>query len=64
MELDTDRTVYICTDGQNGQVHLLVPRQSGLWITHLQIDNPDPEWTDAAEFRLLRGEMNETTVDV
>lgn len=63
MQLDTKNTIYLGLDGTNGEVRLLVPRdleQRGLKIQELKLDDPDPASTDAAEYKLLETEMDET----
>jgi hypothetical protein len=66
IEIDTESTLYVCTDGTNAEVHLFIPAggvtaacvtQTG-WtnIEHLRIDDPDPygpNGNDAAVFKLL-----------
>jgi hypothetical protein len=41
------------TDAVNGGIQVLVPRNENLHVEHLQIDNPDPDNTDDAEYRML-----------
>lgn len=67
MHLDTDNTIYICTDATNGDVTVLVPRRFkalGIHVSELKLDDRDSESTDAAEFQLLSPEMDGTTVDI
>ena len=63
MHLDTNR-IYICTDVTNGAVHLLLPKTLNFEVVELRLDDPDPSRTDAAEFKLLREEMNEHGFDL
>ncbi len=58
MELETI-AIYVCVDGRNGEAHLLLPKSLKLPVFELRIDNKDPQSTDAAEYRLLRDEMEE-----
>jgi len=64
MELDTTNTIYVATDVTNGTVHILMPRKSSIRLVELHLDDPDPENTDAAEFKLLETEMEETRIDL
>ena len=64
MQLDTTTSIYIGTDAINGTVHVLTPRGATLQVEHLQLDDRDPENTDAAEYRLLEKAMNETRIDL
>ncbi len=63
IELDTDG-IYVCTDVQNATVTLLLPRSLRISLFELRLDNPDPSSTDAAEFKLLREEMEEHVFDL
>jgi len=63
MHLDTNR-IYLATDTTNEAVHLLLPKTLNFEVIELRLDDPDPQSTDAAEFRLLREEMNEHRVDL
>ena len=63
MQLETD-AIYICVDGRNGEAHLLVPKDLKLPVFELRIDNMDPQSTDAAEYRLLKDEMEELTFEL
>jgi len=63
MHLDTNR-IYLCTDVTNGAVHLLLPKTLNFEVFELRLDDPDPSRTDAAEFKLLREEMNEHDFDL
>ena len=67
--LDTESTLYVCTDGTNAEVHILAPKRTTLaeaiagittssfqHIENLRIDDPDPygpNGSDAAVFKLL-----------
>ena len=67
--LDTESTLYVCTDGTNAEVHILAPKRTTFAeaiagiitssfenIEHLRIDDPDPygpNGSDAAVFKLL-----------
>lgn len=68
MTLDTEKTIYICTDRTNAEVKLLLPRnflkQHGVDVVELNLADPNPECTDAAEFRLLQEEMEEFNFEV
>jgi hypothetical protein len=63
MTLNTD-CIYVCTDATNGSLHILTPRNLTLEVLDLRIDNPDHESTDAAEYKLLRQEMDEHDFDL
>ncbi len=58
MHLDANR-IYLCTDVTNGAVHLLLPKTLNFEVIELRLDDPDSQSTDAAEFKLLREEMNQ-----
>lgn len=64
MTLDTQNTIYIGLDGTNAEVKVLVPKGCKIEIVELKLDDRDPESTDAAEFKLLEQEMDETTYEV
>ena len=64
MQLDTKHTIYVGTDAVNGVIQVLVPRNENLHVEHLQIDNPDPDNTDAAAYRLLEQAMDHTRIDI
>jgi hypothetical protein len=68
INIDTESTLYVCTDGTNGEVHILAPKRNphplygGLptgsykHIEQLCLDDPDPygpNGSDAAVFKLL-----------
>ena len=57
MTLNTE-CIYVCFDVSNAEVHLLTPRNLNLEVHELRIDDPNPESTDAAEFKLLIQEMD------
>ena len=63
MHLDTNR-IYLCTDVTNGAVHLLLPKTLNFEVIELRLDDPDSQSTDAAEFKLLREEMNQHDCDL
>jgi hypothetical protein len=63
MHLDTNR-IYLCTDVTNGAVHLLLPKTLNFEVVELRLDDPDPSRTDAAEFKLLREEMEQHDFDL
>jgi hypothetical protein len=63
LELNTEG-IYVCTDAQNAKVTLLLPKSLQVEIFELRLDDPDPESTDAAEFKLLREVMEEHGFDV
>ena len=58
MQLETN-AVYVCVDGRNGEARLLLPQTLKLPVFELRIDDMDPQSTDAAEYRLLKDEMEE-----
>lgn len=74
IEIDTETTLYVCTDGANAEVHILVPPKLPvahirLTIEHLRLDDPDPHGpngSDRAIFKILResGDMEHHTFDV
>ena len=57
-------TIHVGTDAVNGIIQVLVPRNENLHVEHLQLDNPDPDNTDAAEYRLLETAMDNTRIDI
>lgn len=63
MQLETN-AIYVCVDGRNGEVRLLLPQNLKLPVFELRIDNMDPQSTDAAEYRLLKDEMEEFTFEL
>ncbi len=63
MQLETN-AVYVCVDGRNGEAHVLIPKNLKLPIFELRIDDKDPQSTDAAEYRLLKDEMEELTFEL
>ena len=63
LELNTEG-IYVCTDAQNAKVTLLLPKSLQVEIFELRLDDPDPESTDAAEFKLLREVMEEYPFDL
>jgi hypothetical protein len=64
MQLDTKKTIYICLDGENGDVKVLTPKDCPLEIVELNLADRDPESTDSAEYQLLKTEMEETTYNL
>jgi hypothetical protein len=74
IEIDTESTLYVCTDGTNAEVHILAPKRcfritsSFEHIEHLRIDDPDPygpHGSDAAVFKLLcESDMEHHTFDI
>lgn len=71
MKLNTNDLIYVCADSSNAEVKILFPKrllewmsQNGIDIAELDLSNPDPESTDAAEYKLLAGEMEEFRFDV
>jgi len=68
MTLDTDDCLYVCTDGTNGTVHILAPKDGRFTsVEQLKLDEPDPygpHGNDRAQYQLLREEMEETTFDL
>ena len=63
MHLDTNR-IYLCTDVSDGAVRLLLPKTLNFEVVELRLDDPDPSRTDAAEFKLLREEMEQHDFDL
>ena len=58
--IDTESTLYVCTDGTNGEVHIIAPERAkyGVYkhIEHLRLDDPDPYGpygNDVAVYKLL-----------
>lgn len=64
MTLDTENTIYFCADRTNAEVKVLLPKSLKLEIIELRLDDPDPESTDDAEYKLLAEEMTELTFEV
>lgn len=66
MKLDTKNTIYIGLDGANAEVKVLTPKLPATIneVVELKLDDRDPESTDAAEFKLLEAEMDQTTYDL
>jgi hypothetical protein len=71
ISIDTEKTIYVCTDGANGEVHILKPQfhcYSPMGIEHLRLDDPDPygpHGDDKAIFKLLCDtEMTHITFDI
>lgn len=77
IEIDTEFTLYVCTDGANAEVHILAPCRapspvfstgSYKHIEHLRLDDPDPygpHGNDAAVFKLLcESDMEHHTFDL
>ena len=66
MTLDTESTIYVCTDRNNAEVRLLIPTKllKGIEVVELNLSNPDPDSTDAAEHKLLAEEMAEIRFEV
>jgi hypothetical protein len=69
IEIDTESTLYVCTDGANAELHLLVPKGRKFTDTeHLRLDDPDPygpHGSDAAVFKLLcESDMEHHTFDI
>lgn len=77
--IDTESTLYVCTDGTNAEVHILAPSRissSGVkiggasyrHIENLRLDDPDPygpNGNDAAVFKLLcESDMEHHTFDI
>lgn len=71
--IDTESTLYVCTDGTNAEVHILTPKRA-TWrggnkhIENLRLDDPDPygpNGNDAAVFKLLcESDMEHHTFDI
>lgn len=65
--IDTESTLYVCTDGTNGEVHIIAPERTKYGgrarihlvykhIEHLRLDDPDPYGpygNDVAVYKLL-----------
>jgi hypothetical protein len=65
MNLDTEKTIYLGINRSNAEVTVLVPRHlEGIRIVELYLDDPGPDSTDAAQFKLLETEMEATTYQV
>ncbi len=71
MQLDTESTIYVCTDRDNAEVKLLLPKRLTDWmkenkvnLTELNLSDPSPESTDSAEYKLLAREMEEHRFEV
>lgn len=69
IEIDTDSTLYVCTDATNAEVHILAPKGKAYTHTeHLRLDDPDPygpHGEDPAIFRLLcDSDMDHQTFDL
>jgi hypothetical protein len=69
IEIDTESTLYVCTDGTNAEVHILAPNGKAYTHTeHLRLDDPDPygpHGSDAAVFKLLcESDMEHHTFDL
>ena len=64
MNLDSTNTIYVCTDGDNNEVTLLIPRNLKQTIEHLNLSDRDPANTDRAEFRLLLPDMDDLRFEV
>lgn len=64
MLLDTDKTIYICTDANNSEVRVLMPHDVKLELVHLNLSDRDPESDDASEHKLLSKAMSEFRFDV
>jgi hypothetical protein len=60
IEIDTESTLYVCTDGTNAEAYT--------HTEHLRIDDPDPygpHGTDAAVFKLLcESDMEHHTFEI
>lgn len=68
MILDTENTLYLAMDPTNGEIRVLLPRRLAkeIDIHELWIDDPESDPlrnTDAAEFKLLQPQMDETRID-
>lgn len=59
MTLDTEKTIYVGIDRTNAYLKILLPKGCKLDLMELRLDDPHPESTDAAEFRLLVEEMED-----
>jgi hypothetical protein len=64
MTLDTKTTIYLGIDRQNDALHVLIPKDFKFDIIELYLSDPDPDCTDAAEFKLLAEEMNGFRFDI
>lgn len=67
MTLDTESTLYVCTDRNNAVVRMLIPYKlmtAGIKIVELNLSDPDPESTDRAEHKLLTQIMDEYRFEV
>jgi len=67
MPLDTNNTIYVCTDGENGEVKILLPRGCKMEVQELKLDERDPNsarGNDKHEYHLLKEEMDEHTFEI
>jgi hypothetical protein len=64
MTLDTENTIYICTDRTDDSVKLLVPKSLKCYVVQLDIGDPNPETNARAEYTLLAQEMTELSFDI
>jgi hypothetical protein len=69
IQIDTESTLYVCTDGANAEIHLFAPKSKRFTDTeHLCLDDPDPYGphnTDKAIFKLLcESDMEHHTFDI
>ena len=64
MTLDTENTIYICTDRDNEEVRVLYPRNCQIHVVELNLSDRNPESTDAAEYKLLAEEMESITFEL
>lgn len=68
MQIDTENTLYVVTDGSNGEVHILYPKSKTFKdVVQLKIDDPDhygPHKNDGAVYKLILDQMERDTFDV
>ena len=68
IQIDTENTMYVVTDGSNGEVHILYPKSMTFkHIVQLKLDDPDhygAHQNDGAVFKLIQDHMEKDTFDV
>ena len=67
MKIDTENTIYLVTNAENGEVHILAPKGKKIEIVQLKLDDPDHNGAhskDKAVFELIKDEMEMDTFDI
>ena len=68
MQIDTENTLYIVTNAENGEIHVLSPKSKKYTeIVQLKIDDPDhygPNSKDKSIFELIKDQMEIDTFDL